>query len=120
MRDEDFLARIGGEEFAIILPACWGDEPCGSLSQFVQLLKRLEVHYEQEVLCFTVSIGVAESANMTQMQRMSLNAQIKPCTVPSKQDETEFTLPTKTYLKTQHKVLKKITSLINIIAASST
>src|SRR3990167_433237 len=57
---------------------------------------------------------------MTQMQRMSLNAQIKPCTVPSKQEETEFTLPTKPYLKTQHKLLKKITRLINIIAASST
>ncbi len=26
VRDEDSLARIGGEEFARSLPACWGDE----------------------------------------------------------------------------------------------
>ena len=26
LREGDFLARIGGEEFAIILPACLGDE----------------------------------------------------------------------------------------------
>ncbi len=33
---------------------------CGSLNAFVQRLRPWKVHYEQEVLYFTVSIGVVE------------------------------------------------------------
>lgn len=60
LRDEDFLARIGGEEFAIILPACLGDEAMQVFKRICSTIEAMEVHYEQEVLCFTVSIGVAE------------------------------------------------------------
>ena len=60
LRDEDFLARIGGEEFAIILPACLGDEAMRVFKRICSTIEAMEVHYEQEVLCFTVSIGVAE------------------------------------------------------------
>lgn len=54
------LARIGGEEFAIILPACLGDEAMRVFKRICSTIEAMEVHYEQEVLCFTVSIGVAE------------------------------------------------------------
>ena len=60
LRDEDFLARIGGEEFAIILPACLGDEAMQVFKRICSTIEAMEVHYEEEVLCFTVSIGVAE------------------------------------------------------------
>ncbi|MDN5542354.1 MAG: sensor domain-containing diguanylate cyclase [Acinetobacter sp.] len=60
LREGDFLARIGGEEFAIILPACLGDEAMRVFKRICSTIEAMEVHYEQEVLCFTVSIGVAE------------------------------------------------------------
>ena len=60
LRDEDFLARIGGEEFAIILHACLGDEPMRIFRRICSTIEAMEVSYEQEILCFTVSIGVAE------------------------------------------------------------
>lgn len=60
LRDQDFLARIGGEEFAIILPACLGDEAMRVFKQIRASIEAMEVIYEQEILCFTVSIGVAE------------------------------------------------------------
>lgn len=63
LRDEDLLARIGGEEFAIILPACLGDEAMRVFRRVCSSIESLEVHYEKEVLCFTVSIGVAEVRN---------------------------------------------------------
>ena len=62
LREEDFLARIGGEEFAIILPACLGDEAMRIFKRICSTIEAMEVNYEQEVLCFTVSIGVAEVA----------------------------------------------------------
>ena len=77
-------------------------------------IEAMEVHYEQEVLC-TVSMGLLE-VGKHDADAEDVFKRADKAFVLGKQEETEFTLPTKPYLKTQHKVLKKITSLINIIA----
>ena len=57
---QDVLARIGGEEFAIILPNC-SREAVKRFKQIRSAIEAMKLPYQKEVICFTVSIGVAEA-----------------------------------------------------------
>lgn len=57
--EHDFLARIGGEEFAIILPARFPKDAIRLFKQLRMAIEAMQLPYQEEVICFTVSIGVA-------------------------------------------------------------
>ncbi len=57
VRASDVVCRIGGEEFAVIMPSCDAGDALGLASRLRQKLRLLEL---EEELGTTVSIGVAE------------------------------------------------------------
>lgn len=59
-REEDFIARLGGEEFAVILPGC-GIESAIKMAEGAMNRIRKEVFVEDKMeIRFTVSLGIAE------------------------------------------------------------
>lgn len=63
MREEDFIARLGGEEFAIILPGCNTDTAVKMAEEaMAKIRKEVFVHENYEIR-FTVSMGIAELHN---------------------------------------------------------
>jgi|GEM_PF-2414057 len=61
LREQDFMGRLGGEEFAVLLPV-------SNAEAAIQVAERIRINIEAaristptEPLCFTVSIGVTES-----------------------------------------------------------
>ncbi|TCB35362.1 sensor domain-containing diguanylate cyclase [Acinetobacter sp. ANC 4910] len=61
LSEHDFLARIGGEEFAIILPTHSAKDAIKRFKQIRAAIEDLKIPYLEEIICFTVSIGVAEA-----------------------------------------------------------
>lgn len=60
MREEDFIARLGGEEFAVILPGCDTDTAVKMAEEaMARIRKEVFVHENYEIR-FTVSMGIAE------------------------------------------------------------
>jgi len=59
-RETDLVARLGGEEFAIILPAVEGDEACEAVERTRQAIAATTVGYEAKSLHVTVSCGAAQ------------------------------------------------------------
>lgn len=58
IRGVDILGRLGGEEFAVVLPEC-GIEAAGHAAERLrQTLAKIEVPSEQGIISFTISIGV--------------------------------------------------------------
>jgi len=57
-----FLARLGGEELAAVLPACDLQAGCGILERVRSELARIRFHRGGEPVPVTVSIGLAERA----------------------------------------------------------
>lgn len=62
-REEDFIARLGGEEFAVILPGC-NIESTVRIAEdaMARIRKEVFVHQNMEIR-FTMSMGIAELAN---------------------------------------------------------
>lgn len=61
MRESDFCARIGGEEFAILMP---NTQDNGAMKVITNLVKKVEssiISLENLKLSFTISAGVAQS-----------------------------------------------------------
>ncbi|HEY8272005.1 MAG TPA: GGDEF domain-containing protein [Pseudobdellovibrionaceae bacterium] len=59
-RAEDFVSRIGGEEFAVILPNFTAEHAIVRAEETLQKIrKEVFVHGELKI-CFTVSIGIAQ------------------------------------------------------------
>lgn len=62
-REEDFIARLGGEEFAIILPGCNTEAAIKKAEEaMARIRKEVFIHAEHQIK-FTVSMGIAEIQN---------------------------------------------------------
>lgn len=59
VRDSDILARMGGEEFAIIAVAIHREQVIKFAERVCQAARTLTIHYDAQPLRVTVSIGVA-------------------------------------------------------------
>ncbi|QCU90340.1 diguanylate cyclase [Thiomicrorhabdus sediminis] len=58
-RQEDTVARLGGEEFAVILPNCSIEKALQLTDDFRQLVEQYALHFEERSLQFTISIGLS-------------------------------------------------------------
>jgi diguanylate cyclase (GGDEF)-like protein/PAS domain S-box-containing protein len=58
-RQVDVLARIGGEEFAVILPSVDFVDAMAVAERLRKQVQQIPAVYEQQVIAYTVSIGVA-------------------------------------------------------------
>ena len=61
LSEHDFLARIGGKQFAIIFPTLTVKDAVKRFKQIRTTLEEMKLPYQEEVICFSVSIGVAEA-----------------------------------------------------------
>jgi len=59
-RDTDIFARLGGEEFAVSMPGLNLQQACKAAEKTRKLVEKLRINYEEQVIKFTVSIGVVE------------------------------------------------------------
>ncbi|MFA6192040.1 MAG: diguanylate cyclase [Sulfurimonas sp.] len=60
IRDTDFFARIGGEEFVLLLPHTTSDLAVEKTKKLLKKINELEVSYKDTVLKITVSMGICE------------------------------------------------------------
>ncbi|KKO49524.1 hypothetical protein VT06_06760 [Arsukibacterium sp. MJ3] len=61
IRQQDILARIGGEEFALFLPGCALADAQDIAEQCRRSLEQLAIPFEQQTIKVTASFGVAAS-----------------------------------------------------------
>jgi diguanylate cyclase (GGDEF)-like protein len=60
LRREDIFARIGGEEFAVILPEIDLAAARKTAEKIRSVVEKTELKFEQTVIPCTISVGVAE------------------------------------------------------------
>ena len=60
LRPSDLFARIGGEEFAILLPETESGEAVSMLERILKVIKRTWIQYEDQQIALSFSAGVAE------------------------------------------------------------
>jgi len=65
VREEDFVARIGGEEFCLVLPGCAVPEAEAVATRVLATVRRRPVDTGRETIHLTTSAGVAEHASGT-------------------------------------------------------
>jgi diguanylate cyclase (GGDEF)-like protein len=76
-RPDDFVARIGGDEFVVLTSATEGDLYLGSLAGRIVEAMRVPVGYEMQQCRIGVSIGIAaERGFAIDVQRLMINADI--------------------------------------------
>ena len=63
LRTCDTVGRIGGEEFAVLLPETDFTEALEAAERIRSLIEKLEVHYEENSIRLTISVGVACSTS---------------------------------------------------------
>jgi diguanylate cyclase (GGDEF)-like protein len=61
IRQQDILARIGGEEFALFLPGCALADAKAIAEQCRQSLEQLNIEVDEQIIQVTASFGVATS-----------------------------------------------------------
>lgn len=59
-RKTDFVARYGGEEFAVVLQDSTTRTAVQLAERLLDVVRDLEIEYEQDTLRITISIGIAE------------------------------------------------------------
>lgn len=59
-REEDFIARLGGEEFAVILPGCNEQAAINMAEEAMNRIRKEVFVHENAEIRFTVSMGIAE------------------------------------------------------------
>lgn len=62
-REEDFIARLGGEEFAVILPGCDAKAAIKMAEEAMNRIRKEVFVQDQYQIRFTVSMGIAEASN---------------------------------------------------------
>lgn len=60
IREADFLARFGGEEFVLLLPATQLQQAAHAMDKLRVIIEDCHFHYSDQSVPITVSIGVAE------------------------------------------------------------
>lgn len=60
IRDTDFFARIGGEEFVLLFPHTISEIALEKSKKLLEKINQLEITYKNTVLKITVSMGVCE------------------------------------------------------------
>lgn len=61
LRDSDFVARFGGEEFVIIMPHTRPADAEHALNKVREAIARIPFHFKERQLKITVSFGVADA-----------------------------------------------------------
>jgi diguanylate cyclase (GGDEF)-like protein len=61
MRDTDILARLGGEEFVLLLPDTRGEDAAARAEQLRRRIEAAPIAIAEQSLRITASIGVAEA-----------------------------------------------------------
>jgi diguanylate cyclase len=60
LREVDFMARFGGEEFVLLLPETNADNALAMLNRIREALANAPFRYKDEKITITVSIGISE------------------------------------------------------------
>jgi diguanylate cyclase (GGDEF)-like protein len=77
VRSEDFVARIGGDEFVVLCQAEGGDAVLAALAERIVVQMRVPVDYRGHECRFGVSVGIAsEPARSADAGRLLINADI--------------------------------------------
>ncbi|SFP90477.1 diguanylate cyclase (GGDEF) domain-containing protein [Nitrosomonas cryotolerans] len=61
IRSNDYLARYGGEEFCILLPTTLEKDAWKLADRLRQSFAAMSIEFDGEVLCSTISIGIADT-----------------------------------------------------------
>lgn len=70
-RNQDFVGRLGGEEFGIILPKTTREDALTIADRIRESIEKNEIHYNHQVLKVTSSFGVAiKSASMKRFSEL--------------------------------------------------
>ncbi len=72
LRREDIFARIGGEEFAVILPEIDLEGARKTAEKIRSVVERSELKFEQMVIPCTISVGVADAPRRRRRGRLRL------------------------------------------------
>lgn len=59
LREVDSLGRVGGEEFAVLLPETDAESALQAAERIRTKVEKMEVPFDGEIICVTVSLGVA-------------------------------------------------------------
>lgn len=77
VRPDDFVARIGGDEFVVLCRSAFDPEQLGALADEIISQMRQPVYYHGHQCRFGVSIGIAlEDADLPDPRRLLVNADI--------------------------------------------
>ncbi len=70
LRTGDIFGRLGGEEFSILLPNANRESAQFTAQRVLDAVAALEVNYEEQVIHFTTSIGIAQVHSSTDLQEL--------------------------------------------------
>lgn len=60
LRDSDFLARIGGEEFVVLMPGLGAEQSSQAIEKLISIIEAAGFNYQGKRVPITVSCGITE------------------------------------------------------------